>query len=466
MVMNMTLGLENVPDEILVACFQHLKNSNKKDDIKSLRLTSKRCNQVSSGLLLDFVRVHLMPESLSRFENISKHPVFRKCIRQVEVDVSFYDFVLAEDRLAYGHYCRNRLMAEFWAFREEGKFKAPGCNISTAFRMNKEWRHFGDEMKETRETLPSLTLLENLYQEYCRRYAAQQLAKVDGQYLRMIVEGLLRMPMARFINLNDQEQSSEEWETCFFDEAITHWCLRRMSWNDAVGVPPIEILSELFTAFSTTGTYPTSFKLDLTIPRDLSTLQLSVDIQDHIRRALSQSQHLSCDFRGWPLQDWYGICNPRLGYPMAQLGSLTKAYFSATNLQSLDLSFNHKPDLFEDPTFSFSDVLPAKAWPNLRTVSLRHVPCHERDLEAFVDRQQASVRHLTMVGIHLLTGTWHNCLDKLRRFLKLEHVELSWPTGGEFGNDRWQLKSCPSEETLVSYILDGGRNPLEGFVRE
>ena len=252
-------------------------------------------------MLLDFVRVYLIPESLSRFEDISKHPVFRESISQVEVNISFYDIGLAEDRHAYRSYCQDRMLETmecyetFGAFRNQAKMEVSRRNIPTGYRIYKEWNDFGKEKEDTSKTLPSLTLLENLYQKYCRCYETQQFAKADGQHLRIIGEGLLRMPMARSINLSDKDKSRQEWETCHTcvsDEAISQWCLRRMSLTDAVGAPPVEILPELLKTLSILKIHPTNFEVEVTAPKDMSLLQLSVDIQDHIRRALLQSQHL------------------------------------------------------------------------------------------------------------------------------------------------------------------------------
>ena len=144
---------------------------------------------------------------------------------------------------------------------------------------------------------------------------------------------------------------------------------------------------------------------------------------------------------------------------MHRLGSFTTACFSATNLQSLDLSFDDHTVLYEFPLVSFSDLLPLKPWPYLRSVSLHRVSFHESDLEGFVDRQQMTVKRLIMNSIHLLSGGWLNCLDNVRRFSKLDYVELSWPTGGEFSHETSRLKSCPTNEALVTYVLHGGKNP-------
>ena len=384
----------------------------------------------------------------------------------MEVNISFYDVGLAEHRLAYGNYCQKRLIEtmecheRFGAFGNDSKIEASRVNIPTGYRIYEEWSHFGEEKEAISKELPSLTLLENLYQAYCRCYEAQQSVGVDGQHFRIIGEGLSRMPMERSINLSDKDKSREEWETCYTcvsDEAISQWCLRRMSWKDAVGVPPVKTFPELLKTLSLHEIFPTNFEVEVTAPNDMSLLQLPVDNQNHIRHALSQSQHLLCHFTRCARQD-------SLAYEILQLSSLTMAYFSATNLQSLELSFDDYPSFNEFPNASFLDLLPSKAWPNLKTVSLRHLCCHESDLESFVDRQRMTVRRLTLCEIRLISGEWINCLEYLRRFSMLEHVEMSWPTGGEFGDNSMRLRSYFKNEALASYVLHGGKNPLEGIV--
>ncbi|EMR72859.1 hypothetical protein UCREL1_83 [Eutypa lata UCREL1] len=115
------LNIMDMPDEILMIIFGHAEGwieaaddpwDRRKgvDDIRNIRLTSRRFHNCSSHLLLYNVCVELTEESLSRFEEISRHPLISNGIRGVHVALDFYDSVLASDRRKLGFHIYERLI--------------------------------------------------------------------------------------------------------------------------------------------------------------------------------------------------------------------------------------------------------------------------------------------------------------------------------------------------------------------
>lgn len=114
------LKLPDMPDEILIKIIEYVKGwtgnmaplyelGNMGEDVKNLRLTCRRFCSASSHLLLQFLRVKLNPPSLSKFEEISRHPIISKWIRCVRVALSFYDATSAQDIGAFALYSSQRL---------------------------------------------------------------------------------------------------------------------------------------------------------------------------------------------------------------------------------------------------------------------------------------------------------------------------------------------------------------------
>lgn len=73
-------------------------------EIAAARLTCRRFSRTSSSFLMSHVRVYLTPASLRRLEAISRHPAIGRGIRHVQVNLSYYDGVVAHDiRRFAGH---------------------------------------------------------------------------------------------------------------------------------------------------------------------------------------------------------------------------------------------------------------------------------------------------------------------------------------------------------------------------
>src|SRR5215471_11694994 len=112
------MNLQDLPTEILTECFKYFtctytrKLTN--EELKALRLTSKRLEAISAPLLAKVVFVYISSDSLARLEDISRHPVFSKSIRTVQISLSFYDATLANDFTLFAVHCKGRRSSS-WA---------------------------------------------------------------------------------------------------------------------------------------------------------------------------------------------------------------------------------------------------------------------------------------------------------------------------------------------------------------
>lgn len=101
------LKIHHLPDELLMGIFRHLRNC---DDIKRLRLSSKRINMTSSHLLINTLHVSPIPKSLERLDEVSRHPTISRGVRRLVASVDAYTPDLARDVQTFSERCVDELL--------------------------------------------------------------------------------------------------------------------------------------------------------------------------------------------------------------------------------------------------------------------------------------------------------------------------------------------------------------------
>jgi hypothetical protein len=130
------LHILDLPDELLIKISGYVKgwephgrslseSGGGVREIKTLRLTCKRFCNISTHLLIHFVRVELNPSSLSRLENISRHPAISRGVQGVRVNLHFCSSVLTEDIWAFGNFNVEK-------FREMNEFLERASSLCAA----------------------------------------------------------------------------------------------------------------------------------------------------------------------------------------------------------------------------------------------------------------------------------------------------------------------------------------------
>ncbi|OCK84760.1 hypothetical protein K432DRAFT_378310 [Lepidopterella palustris CBS 459.81] len=462
--------LELLPTETLSHCFSYLRFS--KPDIKNLRLVSRRCAAVSSPFLIQSACVYISSNSLSRFEELCQHPVFRKSIKSVQINVSYYDAKLAEDLGTFGAHCgailfRNlEVHDRFRVFRNSVKF-----DIGPLWPVPDEWRRAVEVDVEAVGTAKQKFLLRML-REYGKLYEDQEQVRLEGAHIRRITSALQQLTNLSSIIIDDNPHwrlGRQKQQQQFQEEGLTRMCLAPSAWKGSfitapITSPPVEIIPSLFHALAETSIRPSTFAIILTPPHDLRCLQLTPSHRDAIKTVLSHSQHLTCAITSWARKDSLAEDNNRPHDEMLALGSLTTAFFASPNLVTLNLSFGEYPVFYERPQISLAELLPLDApWPRLRNLSLRYVPAVLEELCVLVDAQRGTLEKFEGYCVWLLSETWPRVLDVLRGFERLKEVSLKYPKGGEFGDGRRLYRQIP-EERIVEYVMrKQDANPLIGW---
>jgi hypothetical protein len=230
----------------------------------------KRFNAVSSAFLIDFARVHIESKSLSRFEELSHHPVFCRSIKNVEVNVSYYDTRLATDRGLFGRHCGGGLYQDLEVYELSLYYNPgrPSVDLSRLSSIPEEWDAVGSESFTEETSTEKQRFLLAVHSEYHRRYIDQEQVKQERAHLHRICAGLLRLPNLQSIAIDDDPNTRSqrrEYRT-FSDEELVEFCLRPSAWKgsfmtSSITAPPVEIIPELFQMLSQRGPWRSQSEL-------------------------------------------------------------------------------------------------------------------------------------------------------------------------------------------------------------
>ena len=478
------VSLEDLPIEILTRCFAYLATSAGQPyeiaparHIQALRLTSKRCNEASSIFLVDFVRVYIRDNSLTRLEEIATHVALSKSVRQVELNLCYYSASYAKDFNFFAK-CRS---ADLYSFAECTERSGRDFEIAErAFQRSTAWQEIGDHSYEEYVKGPKKDLLlEKAHHEYRRRFEDQEKVKTDGTHLRRLRKSLTSFARLRHITVSDHEHrqdqitpsrmpnDQDEGNMSADDDGLMCICLGALSWKGSffhidTSPPPVEVLADFFDTLLEAQLFPIECQICISAPCDLAVLSLSDEKLAHVSTVLHRAKRLSFNVRGWARHDSLVVDNSRPYSEIIHLGRLTSAFFKTESLESMSLSFDTYPVLDEVPQITLSEIISiSRPWPSLQEVRFRYLPLTQHDLTKLVDLQREIMVRLDMEGMYLLDGFWATSLEICCNFEKLEHFLCQHPRSRSHGSG---LPRRDYPEHLVSrYVLSRGSgvNPLQ-----
>ena len=493
------MRLQDLPTEILTRCFKHLSAlPNCRKDLEASRLTSKRLSEIVAPILIHSVRVHISLDSLARLEAISQHPLIAKSVRTVEINLSFYDVLLAKDFSLFVK-CRTsdlsrkaewfeRLSLGPYSNRSKEEEEEVKIDYAKACKAEKEWTAVGKEDYDKENLTPCQMILQEAHQEYYRRFDDQELAKRDNGHLARIAVALRRFTGLQGIVLSDdprkrrfsqveklntttQEKSKPDDKSSFSDAALKSSCLTAFHWKGAffiaeTGPSPAQLIPDIFTALQHSSVFPSKFDISISPPNDLAVLQMSSDQLRCISHVLHKAVRLSFSVDSWARQDSLATDNARPYSEIQHLGNLTRAFFDVESLESLKLSFGNYPCFYEVPEISLAQILPlqTRTWSHLQTLELQHIPFHQYEVRTLAERHSKTVKKFDISGPYLLSGSWVDSVEHLRSLDKLEEVNFQYPKGGEFGNNSRYSRGYPDEEIMKYLLREREDNPVAEFL--
>ena len=447
------------------------------NDIKNVRLTSRRFCEASSPLLIDFVRVYITSVSLEHLEAISKHPIFGKTVKTVEINVSFYDTALVRDRALFAYCCAVDLSqeCEMWE-----RSSSPDFDMKRLYSLTDEWKSIGSDSAWWTDSNNSSALLKAAHDRYRGLFEDQEAMKEGNAHLCRLSNALERLHGLSSIVVSDRERERGYWRTSdaeqdIQDEQIIQRFMTAYRWKGRFGnsdrcQPPTSFLFDLFNVLHSANIRPVTFEMKITPPNDLGALECDDRQLQTISEVMGRATDVSVSVERWARKDSFAEDNSRPYNEIVHLARLTTAIFSSRRLKFLKFSFGDFPTLsspsdgsrpfVEPPQIRMSELLPITAWPDLRSLSLSHIPMSLSELAGFVERQQDTVFDFRAEGLWLFDGTWANGIEVLQGLRRLNNAALEWPKGGELGRD---YHAEYKAERVRDFIMGSSSiNPLRG----
>lgn len=311
------------------------------------------------------------------------------------------------------------------------------------------------------------------YNTYVERTNDQELLRADNNHIKRLCACLSQLPALEEIQLvrssvreagsqcEDLEQyiweggdSVKETPSVLYSLALDKQC-----WNGTSGTadslePPIELLGELLSQLGRANIRPSTIKLELDVPADLTRVQPNQTQCDGIQQLLSRCSTIDMDFHGWKPEDKWGD-HERTRQEMVALGSMMKALTSTPALRMLRIHFRSYPVCEQFSTVNLSDLLPigSISWPSLETLEFDHLPFDIDDIRTLVDTTKHSLKSFKANGFYLRDDSWAHVLDILRECYKVESVDMNYPYGQEYIEGwRGHVHLFPRKEAM-EYVM-------------
>jgi hypothetical protein len=288
----------------------------------------------------------------------------------------------------------------------------------------KNWDRFALDTSyepDSEEELCYLKLLERAYFGYQKKFADQEMLREEGTFVRTIAAAFARMPTATKFEMRDDDfdilrRTPNIFAQADDNEAVIQATLSPLRWEEArlhgLGEPPAEMIIQLPVAIYKAGVLLSGLDIEVSPPNDCTILAPIEDDRACLTAAVQNLKEFGFGTRnGEPASFWQARTKDEL----ESLGSLLTAFLDTDSIQRMRLDFNFLWDEQSPPSFSLASIINLRQWPNLESVRLLAVPLHLKELERFVDRLGTSLRYMTVETMYLLSGTWAEGLDILRR---------------------------------------------------
>ena len=238
------------------------------------------------------------------------------------------------------------------------------------------------------------------------------------------------------------------WIDQVFDkEALGQNLLVPMRWEQAtwyeLGDPPTEILVKLPAAIHQAGGLVAALKLELSFPKSYATL--TQNEEDLVALKASVQGLKNFKLRARRVRD-------RSFWPPVREVEHVKTFLHALldtqSLEDLSLDFGSlwDPDSMASSA-SLGSLFTFRSWPKLHHLFWRIWPLHLEEFKQFIGNLSTPIEYMGPHTTHLLSGTWAEALDILRR--KAKYTTIECPSGGG-------LENMPKEEQEDIFLKRNG----------
>jgi len=137
------------------------------------------------------------------------------------------------------------------------------------------------------------------------------------------------------------------------------------------------------------------------------------------------------------------------------------AVLDTASIQMIWLNLDFLWDKENLPSFSLGSILTLRTWQKLYSLSTSGLPLHLAELARFADRLSPTAKNMHMTNTYLLSGTWAEVLDTLRK-KPTSHWEIGRLSGAECDS-----MSDEEKETIFGKltIMYNDNSPANQYLR-
>ncbi|KAK4152179.1 hypothetical protein C8A00DRAFT_35148 [Chaetomidium leptoderma] len=446
------LHILDVPNEILLKIFEFVEGFDYDSEsyrwamcrkyIQNCRLTCRRFCSVSSHMLIRLVRVDLRASSLSRLEEISRHPTISKGVRAVLVVLQSYNQMLSTHIENFVRYHVGKLeervdlfeRARLWEVAEMSE--ESGLAVAgKAGAVLASWRRLASPggtndapggTNDDEEDNVNRALLEATYEDYQRLYKEQESmrGRGAGTFAQVVGSSMARMPCARKLEFRDSDSGGLIGRSLIVSGGDVCGAIYRDMLEPTTGLEtedhglePLryEVIPELLGALRCAGVWLDSIEIELAFLVDYQQLVPDPETREKLSSSMQQLRTFSfrCD-GGIDEQDSDNI------------NELLKPCLDTPSLRKLSLDL--RSDSAEDnwAVHRLCRAVISRPRLNLTDIFLAGIALDLSDLVLFLKTLQPSLSRIDLHSVHLLNGTWAEALEALReksyRFNRLDHL--------------------------------------------
>ncbi|KAI1505686.1 hypothetical protein F5X99DRAFT_215445 [Biscogniauxia marginata] len=492
-----SLNILDLPDEILILIFEHVKGwwmherkfdpySTNHRDIMNVRLVCRRFCYSSSHLLIHFLTVSMELSSLSRLSEISRHPAIRRGVRGIRVLLHFYDSALADDFWRFVAFRKDDLKKTIgdiqaalrhgittytaWSVSEQNEFiNQMRAALDEKRRLLKSFEGLGADMTAEptdEQSLRYRKVFERAHREYRRRLEEQDKLKNAGNFVQHVADTIAMMPAVRVLQICDRRQrpqSPYDWSLApgANTESLYSVMIGPIEWAQArrhrLGPPPVDLIVKVIAALGEKDVLLTVIDIEVSPPDDYTMLSVTDDDCRNLTAAARNLKHYSFS------QPMFSRTNyqPRRPEEGRQLKRFTNALLNTDTLRTINVDFSCLRVKDAPSPFNTGAIDTSRASQNLQLMCFSNMSIHLKDLEQYGPSRES----IWLDGLHLLSGTWAEALDILRqKYNKLEgvgshEVSLHDPTGAE-------CSALPADKYIEIFgeVMPQGGTKAENFI--
>ncbi|ATY65018.1 hypothetical protein A9K55_003843 [Cordyceps militaris] len=483
-----SLNILFLPDEILLGIFELVEDFDfrlahvycygaGRMDIANIRLVCRQFCNVSSQLLLRSVSVNFNEPSLARLDEISRHPTIAKGVRAVRVVLHFHKLSFNDLDTFISHQA-DQLENAVSLFEESRKWEPSTIPEHTASEMITNGRvavstlrrqasadtdNDGGYLEDDRSRREHLA---GIHREYLILFEKQALLIKTGEFCRLVGSAIARMPSARRLEFTDAHFASlreprlipgtDVWSTLypFMLQPMTGYHTRAYGFES----PNYECIINVIEAVRNAGTLLSSIDIKLSTLACPTGLVPAPDIRREFSSGMQQLEAFSFKYSG--------NANDQ---DVSDLHEFLSTCLDTASLQRLTLDM--KGSEVESPRIDVGQIMGSMSRHKLTNILLHYVAVEVSKLKLLLERLPQSmngINQMNVMNICLLSGTWKDALDVLRRKAR-GIMALSHPRGAEcdsmsqedyeriFGHED---HACSSEaEMYINRCLPGLPNP-------